>query len=92
VSYDPTIVLPFGARVRLVSIDDHGLTGRDLHPEQSDLGFVGVITANLIEVGADLSFDVKPGTGVPEGAIIVYTVRAPEGKLLEVASYEVEPV
>jgi hypothetical protein len=99
VSHDETIVLPFGTKVRMTSLDRHGLLGRDLHPMPSDMGFTGVIVSNLVDLsGVEpprdeiVDVDVAPGTAIPEDAVIIYTVRAPDGRKLELASYEVEVV
>jgi len=91
-SYDPTVILPFGARVRLVEIDQYGLLGRDPHPQKEDLGFTGVVVSNTVENDDDVDHDVKPGTGLPEEALVIYSVRAPDGKQFDLASYEVEVV
>lgn len=99
VSHDATIVLPFGTRVRMRDLDRYGLLGRDLHPTPEDLGFTGVIVSNLVDLsGAEppreeiVDMDVDPGTPIPEDAVILYTVLAPDGRKLELASYEVEVV
>lgn len=98
-TYDPTVVLPFGARVRMTSFDPYGLLGRELHPKLSDLGFTGVVVSNLVDLSGTeplreeiVDVDVAPGTAVPEDAVIVYTVLASDGRKLELASNEVELV
>lgn len=89
-AYDPTIVLPFGTKVRLIDIDEYGLWGRERHPTKDDLGFTGVVTSNVVENDGDVDVDVEPGTAIPEDAFIVYAVLAPNGKTLDLAGYEVE--
>lgn len=91
-AYDPTIVLSFGARVRMTSHDPYGLNGRELCPSKADIGFTGVIVSNAVETDGDVAIDVAPGTATPEESYIMYTVLAPDGRRLELASYEVEPV
>jgi hypothetical protein len=61
-------VLPFGARVRLSSVDTLGYCGRDLHPEEKDVGFLGVVVKNhFFSWGDQMSIgrtaeNVAPGT------------------------------
>lgn len=89
-AYDCTVVLSFGAKVQMTSFDAYGLNGRDLHPAKTDIGFTGVIISNLVENEGEVFTDVAPGTLTP--GYIVYTVLAPDGRKLELASYEVTPV
>jgi hypothetical protein len=61
-------VLPFGARVRLSKVDMNGYTGRDLHPDENDVGFMGVVIKNhFFSWGDQMTIgrtaeDVAPGT------------------------------
>lgn len=64
----PIKVLPFGARVRLSSVDTNGYCGRDHHPDVNDIGFLGVITENVVWRSngclmlQDTQENVTPGT------------------------------
>lgn len=92
--YDPTIILPFGARVRMTSYDPYGLNGRDLHPAAEDIGFEGTIFRNQVDLyeTGDFRENEKPGVATPEDSIVIYWVISPTGKTLELAAYEIEPV
>jgi hypothetical protein len=63
-------ILPFGARVRLSSVDMYGYWGRDLHPDVSDIGFLGIVIKNHLETQSDggtmgrTGEDLPPGRGV----------------------------
>jgi hypothetical protein len=92
-TYDSTIILPFGTRVKMTSFDPHGLQGRDLHPTEGDLGFEGVIVKNSIStIDGDYRENLPPGTPAPEESAIVYWVLDSDGKTLELGSDEIDPV
>lgn len=63
-------VLPFGARVRLSSVDMNGYWGRDLHPSLEDVGFLGVVVGNLFNrhSGTGMCMDVREN--VPPGTVL----------------------
>lgn len=88
-------ILPFGTRVRMTSYDGDGMLGRELHPAKTDIGFTGVIYANYVGGIEDVSTDssnVAPGTELTEDQYVTYWVVSPEGKRLELMSYEIEVV
>ena len=41
-------VLGFGAKVVCTSVDMFGYHGRDLHPEETDVGFLGIVIGNHV--------------------------------------------
>ena len=43
-------ILPYGSKVTVTGVDMFGYHGRDLHPEESDVGFLGVVVANYVAV------------------------------------------
>lgn len=94
-TYDSSIVLPFGAKVRMTSLDPYGLLGRENHPTESDVHtFVGTIFRNQVDLyeTGDIRENERPGVATPEDSIIIYWVISAEGKTLELAAYEIEPV
>ncbi len=94
-------VLPLGARVVITNVDTYGYNGRELHPEEEDVGFHGVVIANFVawyNSNDCLYFsqeNATPGTFLDTDNMdgygdVMYTVIAPDGRKLEVTTYEIE--
>lgn len=92
-------ILPYGAKVVLTSVDEHGLCGRELHPKTTDVGFLGLVVANHVELCQNGCL-VEAKENMPggfefdedEGDLVIYTVQGTDGRKLELASYEIEEV
>lgn len=100
-----TKVLPYGAQVVATSIDMYGFLGREKHPSPTDVGFLGIVTANRCETYhcgslVDIQENVLGGTDLisPDPLdeefdhVVVYTVRSASGRELELLDFELEPV
>lgn len=96
-SEHPRTVLAYGTPVRLSFVDLYGFCGRELHPCEADVGFLGVVR------GVHVSFSDADGClldrteGVPGGTLVprdldyaCYVVEAPDGRRLELMDHEVE--
>jgi len=96
-SETPRSVLAYGTPVRLTWVDMMGFCGRELHPKESDVGFLGIVKgASVTITDADGCVDDRRG-GVPGGTLMLrdmdyacYTVEAPDGRVLELIDHEVE--
>lgn len=97
----PTVrrVLPFGTKVILTHVDRYGYCGRDHHPREEDVGFVGTVVANVVEQDGDCMENVMPFTVLKNGThedeyqtheTAMYTVIHPLGRQLEVMEHELE--
>ena len=92
-------ILPYGSKVVVTSVDMNGYWGRDLHPEATDVGFLGVVVANLVALpgdvecrsnvlgGTEFSFDEET-----ESVDVCYKVRAADGRELELMNHEIEAI
>lgn len=96
-------VLGFGAKVVCTNVDMNGYWGRDLHPKETDVGFLGIVVGNLTSTydasgcvlqtrenvlgGVELPYDEDYGH-----ADICYTVMDPSGRKLELMHHEIERV
>jgi hypothetical protein len=89
----PRHVLPNDTPVRVVTVDLHGLSGRDPHPTEAEIGRVGQVVGNRVcdvdDAGVDLA-DVPAGTVVGEDCLIVYDVELEGGGRFVFAEYELE--
>lgn len=88
-------ILANGTQVRCTNVDMFGLCGRDPHPTEEDVGFTGCVVGNTVErVDPDGYFgrsdDVAPGTETSEEDTVVYAVQDASGRVLRLASYEIE--
>jgi hypothetical protein len=94
-------VLRYGTQVRLAHLDRYGYLGRDLHPEECDVGFLGVVVGNsVVTLDAEGSIlavkeNVLGGTELVDDpdhstADVCYRVRAGDGRVLELMHHEVE--
>lgn len=63
-------VLPFGARVRLSSVDLFGHCGRELHPTSEDIGFLGVVTENVVDTYTGDGGVLKVRENAPPGTVL----------------------
>lgn len=99
---DPVInnvrtVLAYGTPVRLSFVDMFGFCGRELHPQESDVGFLGIIKGVNVSFTDDEGCLVDRAAGVPGGTLMprefdfaCYTVEAPDGRRLELVDHEIE--
>ncbi len=94
-------VLRYGTQVRLESVDMFGFCGRDNHPSEDDVGFVGVVVGNFVDLCDDEHMLYQSRANVlggvelphdPDGdfAWICYKVRASDGRELELMEHEIE--
>lgn len=85
----------------------NGYCGREFHPDENDVGFLGVIIENLVMTWGVEDFDPKmnvpPGTEFVSTTLehilggevyhdIMYTVMAPDGRKLELMEHEIEVI
>lgn len=95
-------VLRYGSQVRLHGVDLYGFCGRENHPTEADVGFIGIVVANSVELD-DLNGpgvferreNVLGGTELPYNhdgvcAFVCYKVRASDGRELDLMSHEIE--
>lgn len=101
-------VLPYGSKVQLTNVDMYGYNGRDNHPEPADVGFLGVVVGNFVDVytpdGDPLETKVNVLGGTIFGdflqaeevmtsmAVVCYKVRAADGRVLELMNHEIEAI
>lgn len=87
-------VLHIGTQVQLSWFDPFGFCGRDMHPSQGDVGFLGIVTG-ILEVGGWTG--EFPGPGAPGDVLreddefreyAVYEVRDPGGRTLHLVDHE----
>lgn len=109
--YDTTMnnntlkVLPYGTKVRLTNVDMYGFCGRDHHPRPEDVGFLGIIVGNIVdlydanEAGEYVSFKQNVPGGVElhndldgEHAFVCYTVVDPSGRRRDLMHFEIEKI
>ncbi len=91
----PRRVLPDGARVRVATLDFEGLTGRDPHPTEAEVGRLGAVVGrrvySLDGPGQELAVPAD-GEALPDDVLIVYAVDLDGGGRFDFAEYEVEAV
>jgi len=92
-------VLCYGTQVRLGMPDMYGHQGRELHPEITDEGFIGIVIGNFV-----VSYGDGDIVGERENMLggtelecdfdtdheVVYLVRAPDGRELHLLDHEIE--
>jgi hypothetical protein len=94
-------VLRYGAQVRMSSVDEYGFWGRDNHPGPEDVGFVGVVVGNQVDIFTpehdvlETRTNVLGGFEVPREdnglyGFICYKVRASDGRVLDLMDHEIE--
>ncbi len=97
-------VLRYGTQVRLNAVDMYGFCGRDLHPDEDDEGFIGIVVGNSVSICRGLMLEdhkenVLGGTELPYDdsldddahvADVCYKVRASDGRELELMHHEIE--
>lgn len=93
-------VLRYGTPVRMSSIDPYGFCGREKHPGPEDIGFVGLVVGNHVEVfdnchSYEVRTNVLGGTEVPREenglyGFVCYKVRASDGRELDLMDHEIE--
>lgn len=96
-----TTILTYGSRVRLETVDPYGFCGRDQHPAEADVGFLGVVVGNHVmyqdEDGDDVCRENVLG-GVEyaytdeDWVAVCYKVRAADGRELELMNHEIEVI
>jgi hypothetical protein len=93
-------ILANGTTVQLNYIDYAGLCGRDseFSPVEVDLGAQGEILSNRVEVmdenmcRVDGIEGMLPGAQSSDEDLVMYTVQLVSGRILHLASYELELV
>lgn len=95
-------VLRYGTQVRLNGVDLYGFCGRENHPRDEDVGFVGIVVGNSVELDdlngpgvVERRENVLGGTILPYNenglcAFICYKVRASDGRELHLMDHEIE--
>lgn len=94
-------VLRYGTQVRMSSVDEYGFCGRENHPDEADVGFVGIVVGNQVDVFnmehcvTETRTNVLGGTEVPRDedgpyAFVCYKVRASDGRELDLMDHEIE--
>lgn len=94
-------VLRYGTQVRMSSVDPYGFCGREKHPDEGDVGFVGLVVGNHVEVfdnchdSHEVRTNVLGGTEVPRDedglyGFVCYKVRASDGRELDLMDHEIE--
>ena len=96
-------VLPSGTRIQMTSFDANGYWGRDFHPSEKDVGFIGFVVGNYVDT-YDAEFspletkkNVLGGTELVDDedysfADICYVVVGADGKKLELMNHEITKV
>lgn len=98
-------VLRYGSQVRLASVDMYGFCGRDLHPDEDDVDFIGVVVGNSVSFckglmlldhkenvlgGTELPYEDDLTSEDPLTSDVCYKVRASDGRELELMQHEIE--
>src|SRR5574338_277250 len=94
-------VLRYGTPVRMSSVDPYGFCGRENHPDEADVGFVGIVVGNQVDTFSvddsltETRANVLGGTEVPREengpyAFVCYKVRAADGRELDLMDHEIE--
>ena len=88
-------ILPYGARVCLTNIDKYGYNGRNLHPQEPDIGFTGVVVKMTV-FDVENSCDARVGHPFEmintEKEEVCYTVINALGRELECMGFEIETI
>ena len=94
-------VLRYGTPVILTRPDMDAFLGREKHPTTDDIGFVGTVVANEVEFYDEHDYTSKKNvlggtsfvaSGPDDIIVVIYTVRAPDGRELELVEHEIEVV
>lgn len=94
-------VLRYGTQVRMTFLDPYSFNGRENHPSEADVGFVGIVVANQVDLCDEEHMlyssraNVLGGVEVPKDpdgdfAWICYKVRASDGRELDLMDHEIE--
>ncbi len=87
-------VLRYGTQVRLEHLDKYGYCGRDNHPEEHDVGFVGIVIANVVCDFGKVRMNVLGGTEIvatdEEWPDVCYVVQGADGRILDLMEHEIE--
>ena len=88
-----------GTWVKMTSFDPYGFCGRERHPNEDDVGFLGQVERTSLSILDEEGCLVSHDEDAPAGTLVTsehsyacYLVRAPSGRMLDLMGHEIEVV